>query len=74
MEEFIHLPRILRDHLGVEAQTAASETGVDNLLKTVERAAADEENVGCIDLNKLLVGVLPSALRRHRGNRALQNF
>ena len=33
-----------------------------------ERAAADEENVGCIDLEELLLRVLAAALRRHRSD------
>ena len=46
----------------------------DDLFKTVERAAADEQNVLGVDLNELLIGMLASALGRNVGNRTLQNL
>ncbi len=46
----------------------------DDLLETVERAAADEQDVGRVDLHELLVRVLAPALRRHRGDRPLDQL
>ena len=47
-----------------------SMIGVD----AVERAAADEQDVGGVDLDELLMRMLAPALRRHAGNGALQNL
>ena len=42
--------------------------------KPDERAAADEEDVGRVDGEELLMRVLPAALRRDVGDRAFENF
>src|SRR4029078_13641128 len=42
------------------------------LLEPDERAAADEQDVGGVDLEELLVRVLAPALRRNVGDRALE--
>ena len=47
---------------------------LDDLLEPDERAAADEEDVGRVDLEELLVRVLAPPLRRNVGHRALQNL
>ena len=44
------------------------------LLEPGERATADEQHVGRVDLDELLVRVLASALRRHRLPRALEDL
>ena len=46
----------------------------DYLIKTVKRAAADKENIRGVDLDKLLVGMLASALRRNIRNRSLKQL
>src|SRR5690606_10249684 len=46
----------------------------DDLLEARERAAADEQDVRGIDLQELLLRVLASALRRYRGDRALDQL
>ena len=46
----------------------------DDLLEAVERAAADEQDVGRVDLQELLVRMLAAALRRHRGDRAFDQL
>src|SRR5262249_9252497 len=47
---------------------------LDDLLQAGERPAADEQHVGGVDLDELLVRVLAPALRRHRGGGALENL
>ena len=47
---------------------------LDNILQADESAAADKEDIRRIDLQKLLMRMLAPALRRHAGNRSLQNF
>ena len=44
------------------------------LSRPGERAAADEEHVRRVDREELLVRVLAAALRRHRGDRALEDL
>ena len=44
------------------------------LLEADERAAADEEDVRRVDLDELLVRVLAPALRRHVGDRPLEDL
>ena len=46
----------------------------DDLLEAGERAAADEEDVRRVDREELLVRVLAPALRRHRGDRPLEDL
>ena len=46
----------------------------DDLLEAVERAAADEQDVGRVDLQEVLVRMLAPALRRHRGHRAFDQL
>ena len=61
-------------HHGVEADALAVGALLDDLLQTVEGAAADEQNVVGVHLDELLMGVLPAALRRHVGHGALQDL
>src|SRR5579872_97677 len=63
-----------RFHVRLEAERLLSGTTLDLLLESHERATADEENVGRVDLEELLVRVLASALRRDVRDRALEDF
>ena len=51
-----------------------SDPVFDDLFKPVESAATDEQNIGGVHLDELLVRVLAAALRRHIGHRTLQNL
>ena len=51
-----------------------SDAAADDLLQPVERAAADEQDVGGVDLDEVLVRVLAPALRRHRGDGAFDQL
>src|SRR5262249_19707033 len=55
----------VRDGLdvGFEAQRFLSRPSVDLFVEADERAAADEQDVGGVDLEEFLMGVFPSALR-----------
>ena len=46
----------------------------DDLIKSVECAAADEEYICCVDLYKLLMGMFTPALRRNVRYRAFEQF
>ena len=53
---------------------AAADALLDDLLQAVEGAAADEQDVGGVDLDEVLVRVLAPALRRHVGHRAFEDL
>ncbi len=57
-----------------EAHGALVQPALDDLLKPCERAAADEQDVGGVDLQELLLRVLAAALRRHRSDRAFHDL
>jgi hypothetical protein len=61
-------------HLGAEADAGLLGAVAHDLLETVEGAAADEQDIGGVDLDEVLVGVLAPALRRHRRNCSLYQF
>jgi hypothetical protein len=47
---------------------------IDDLLEADEGAAADEQDVGRVDLQELLLRMLAAALRRHVGDRAFHDL
>ena len=61
-------------HLGGEADAGLLRAVEDDLLQPGEGAAADEQDVGGVDLQEFLLRVLAAALRRHRGDRALDEL
>ena len=65
---------MLRLDLGLEAERLLADAPLDDLVQADERAAADEEDVGRVDLEELLVRMLASALRRHVGDRAFEDL
>src|SRR5450830_16437 len=67
------LVRLARD-VGHEAHALAAHAALDDLLEAGEGAATDEEDVGGVDGEKLLVGVLAPALRRHARHGALEDL
>ena len=60
--------------VGAEPDALVAGAALDDPLDPGEGAAADEEDVGGVDLDELLVGVLAPALRRHRRGGALQDL
>ena len=60
--------------MGAEADRVLADPLADDLLEPGERAAADEEHVGGVDREKLLVRVLAATLRRDRGDRPLEDL
>ena len=64
--------RLLR--LRPEADAPLADALLDDLLETLEGAAADEQDVRGVDLDEVLVRVLPAALRRDVGDRALEDL
>src|SRR5690606_32043286 len=71
----VTLPGLLGGvQLGTETQTLLAGPRLDDLLQTGERPADDEQHVGGVDLDELLVRVLAAALRGHGGRGALQDL
>ena len=65
---------LARGDRGAEADPAVADPALDHLVELGEGAAADEEDVGRVDREELLVGVLAPALRRHRRGRPLEDL
>src|SRR3546814_895675 len=65
---------VRRPHVGTEADRRAPGAVGDDLLQAREGAATDEQDVGGIDLQELLLRVLAAALRRHAGDRSLHDL
>ena len=60
--------------VAAKAQGRIVGAALDVLVQPVERAAADEQDVGGVDLDELLLGVLAAALGRHVADRALDDL
>src|SRR5436190_940474 len=63
-----------RLHIGAEAERLLARAPLDLLLEADEGAAADEQDVGGVDLEELLVRMLAPALRRDVGDRAFEDL
>src|SRR5918997_162623 len=61
-------------YVGAEADALLTNALADDLLEAAEGAAADEQDVLGVYLQKVLVRVLAPVLRRHGGHRALQDL
>ena len=57
-----------------EAQRGLIGAAQDILVQTIKGTAADEQDVGGVDLDELLLRVLTAALRRHVADSALQDL
>ena len=57
-----------------KAQCRLVGAAEDILVQTIERTAADEEDVGGVDLDELLLGVLAAALRGDIADGAFQDL
>src|SRR3989440_254659 len=59
---------------GAEAHTRSPNSGLDVLVQSDKRPTTNEQHVRRIDLDELLVRVLPAALWRHVGDGALEDL
>src|SRR5699024_9160089 len=57
-----------------ETDHFVAEAAFNNIFHTVERSAEDEENICRVDLDRLLVRMLASALRRYTCSSSFKNF
>ncbi|MNN01908.1 hypothetical protein D3C81_1145420 [compost metagenome] len=58
----------------IKANDFLADPAFDHLLQTIKRAAANEQNIRRIDLDKFLMRMFTSALRRNGSDRTFQNF
>ena len=73
-EDLAGLAVLRRLHLGAEADRGGPAACRDDLLEAGKGAAANEQDVGGVDLQEFLLGMLAAALRRHRGDGALHDL
>ena len=73
-KQLAHIPILPAFHRRIKADGAPVRPGLNDLIQPIKGTAADEEDIGGIYLDHLLLGVLPSALGRDIGNGALQDF
>ncbi|CKT23304.1 Uncharacterised protein [Mycobacterium tuberculosis] len=64
----------LGTNLGAKAEAPLADALVNDLLQPGERSRDDEQHVGGVDLDELLMRVLTAPLRRNRRLSALQDF
>src|SRR5688572_1604342 len=60
--------------LAAEADLFPAHARLDDLVQSVERAAADEQDVLGVDLDVFLLRVLAASLRRNRSNGSLEDL
>jgi len=70
----VFLARLFADHLGAKTDAALDRTIADDLVEPLKRAAANEQDIGGIDLRHFLVRMLASAMRRHGSHRTFDNL
>src|SRR6266571_1656795 len=73
-EEVAHPALLAPLDLRAEAHARASDARLDDLVEPDEGTAAQKEDVRRVDLDELLVRMLPPALGRHVGDRALEDL
>ena len=65
---------LLALHRGIKTDGRTVCSGFNNLIQTVKSTTADKQDVGSIQRDRLLLGVLSSALGRNIGNGAFQDL
>src|SRR6267142_2633798 len=73
-EDFAGAAVFRRQYLGRKADRGRTAARGDDLLQAREGAAADEQDVGGVDLQEFLLRMLAAALRRHGGDRAFHDL
>ena len=73
-QDLAHVPLGVPLDLGAEAHRFFIHALFDDLVKTVERTAADKEDVRGIHVDEFLLRMLASAVGRNIGDRALQQL
>src|SRR5689334_18941304 len=74
MEQVAHAALVFPTDIGAEAHSLDSDPAPDDVVEPDERPPADEQYIGGVHLQELLLGVLPTALRWNAGRRALDDL
>src|SRR6185312_12389029 len=74
LEQVVGVHLALAARVRAEAHALAADAPLDHLLQAAEGAAADEEDVGGVDLQELLLRVLAATLGRHVGDGAFDDL
>ena len=74
LERLAGLALVRRCDMGAKAHRLALHAVADDLFEAGEGAAADEQDVGGVDLQEFLLRMLAPALRRDRGGRAFHQL
>ena len=61
-------------HIGTETEAGASLTLFNNLFNTVKSTGTDKQDISCVHLNKILLGMFSATLWGNIGNSTLQDF
>ncbi len=72
---FQNLPHILTglaSDISAKSDGSFTDSVLDDFVYSIEGTAAYEQDIGGINLNEFLMGVLTAALRRNTGNCSLQ--
>src|SRR5438552_1915050 len=73
-DELSHLALLATIDLRAEAYAGPPHARLDDLVEADEGAAAEEQDVRGVDLDEILVRVLPPALGPHVGHPALEDL
>src|SRR5579884_174921 len=74
LEELPHGPLVLATDIGAKAHSLDPDPPPDDVLEAHEGPPADEQDVGRVDLQELLLRVLAPPLGGHAGRRALDDL
>src|SRR5215211_3552856 len=74
LEELPGVLVVLRADRRAEADALVPDPPLDHLVEVGEGTTADEQDVGGVDSEELLVRVLAPSLRRHRRDRSLEDL
>ena len=73
-EWILHIRVVSRGDICAEAQPLLTDTLLHDLLQTGKRTGDDEQDIGGVELNELLVWQLAPTLRGHGGYGSLENL
>src|SRR5215813_3109071 len=73
-EQVAHAAFCMTLDLRAETHPGSTDSGLDVLVESNKRTTANKQHVRSIDLDELLMWMLATALRRHVGDRAFEDF
>ena len=74
MKQIVHFLCSFLRNLCIKADCLSVQSCLHNLFQTVKGTATDKQNIGGINTDKLLMGMLSASLRRNTCHSTLHNF